>query len=158
MNCVKVSVGSGGSIVTVNPQESTGGGSSAVVGTAGQSAVQVTVDVPIGKAVPGIGAQENVSTGVFGTVGRSQIIGTGKASSDWLVTGGGQARSGGVTVTENEQVVASSSWSAIQVTPELPSPNTAPEAGTQAPLSTGTPPTVGSPKPTDTGNASPDPR
>ena len=43
-NLVALRVGSGASIVTVNSHEEASGGASAVVGTLGQSTVQVTVD------------------------------------------------------------------------------------------------------------------
>ena len=48
----------------------------------GKSAVHVTVDVPIGNAVPDTGAHDPLSTGIPATVGGPKVMLTGKASSD----------------------------------------------------------------------------
>ena len=52
----------------------------------------MTVDVPIGNAEPETGEQEPLSTGVPATVGGSQLIVTGNASTDCRSTEGGQDR------------------------------------------------------------------
>ena len=57
-----------------------------------ESAVQMTVDVPIGNAEPETGEQEPLSTGMPATVGGSQLIVTGNASTDCRSTEGGQDR------------------------------------------------------------------
>jgi hypothetical protein len=96
-------------MVTTNSHESAGGGSSATVGTLGQSTVQVMVDCPIGNAVPDTGLQETTSAGVLGKLGKSQLTSTGKPSRDCLGEGAGQDSSSGLTLMKNEQVLASSS-------------------------------------------------
>ena len=57
-----------------------------------ESAVQTTVDVPIGNAEPETGEQEPLSSGMPATVGRFQLIVTGNASTDCRCTEGGQDR------------------------------------------------------------------
>ena len=54
------------------------------------SGVQVTVDVLIGNGEPEAGEQERLSTGMPATVGRSQLIVTGNASTDCRSIEGGQ--------------------------------------------------------------------
>ena len=83
MNLVKRSVGAGGVMVIENEQE---------LASVVWSAVQTTVDVPIGNAEPETGEQEPLSTGMPATVGRSQLIVTGNASTDCRATEGGQDR------------------------------------------------------------------
>ena len=56
----------------------------------GKSAVQVTVDVPIGNDVPATGAQEPLSTGMPATVAMLQVMLTGRASNEWRCTDAGQ--------------------------------------------------------------------
>ena len=56
---------------------------------AGWSAVQVTVDSPIGNSVPETGAQAPLSTPIPATVGRPHVTATGDASTDGRWTEGG---------------------------------------------------------------------
>ncbi len=80
MYCVNRSFSSGGVMVIGNEQDSA---------NSGMSAVQVTVDVPMGNDVPETGAQEPLATGRPATVGTPQVMATGKASSDGRATGTG---------------------------------------------------------------------
>ena len=103
-------------MVTVNPHDVDGAASSAVLGIDDQLAEHVTVETPTGNTAPGIGVHEIAPAGVLGIVGTVQLMDTGNAFSDFPRSGAGQTGSGGEMVMANEQVVASSSWSAMQLT------------------------------------------
>ena len=77
---VNRSLSSGGVMVIGNEHDSA---------NSGMSAVQVTVDVPMGNDVPETGAQDPLSTAIPATVGTPQVMATGKASSDCRATGTG---------------------------------------------------------------------